>query len=387
MTTTLKLNFLIVFVIFCVISLKSHELLEEDEEFEYETNFVPSKNNTSAEAPSDPAKAAKDTGIFPQFVAGIPPLEITALELSALAILTLFVIQYIWGKKANYNLAKTWIVAQKDYLENNFSTVGITEKEVLVLQISCCYFQSWATGRTNLNSMQLDLKLAPRHDLLCFWLLGMVSSVSTYSDVVTLTICLPSMPCVCFGVSRKKDFFSKTDLKALCKPRKVAGMPDKLLVYSDSAEVVDVILGGIQNKACFGHVLTVHCSDSMEDFKGENMLILEYQIPKKTVEVQKETILNVTRLALDLVDHVSSMRLSEKARQTATAARQEAEKKRLKETESERQEAQSKKKQEDRKREEEELAKMTPEQRRKREERNAKKEQKKKDPKVKMMRI
>ena len=85
-------------------------------------------------------------------------------------ILFLYVMNYIYGRLTNGNLAQDWFEKAQTFLESQFALIGDAGEKELVSAMSMTreadhIFTLWCSGRLNVQGMLATLKLVKRQDV------------------------------------------------------------------------------------------------------------------------------------------------------------------------------------------------------------------------------
>lgn len=310
------------------------------------------------------------------------------MEMAAGVILLIYLLTCIRGKTVNSGIAQAF---QKDCIEvykQNFHQVGEKDDEQMV-QEGFSNYRLYATGRAHCNFCLTYLDLAKRQDPCSAYIL---SFHFPWEDIVRLEIPMDNVDnfnfCLFRRASQKAANQSSTDLAAFGRVRKVDDLPSKdFTVMTDCAEVTTPILSQSVLKTIKAHdkcVNRIRISDSMQGSPSvKKGIIAEFRLPKKLDDMDQ--IANLIRMTMHLVDCVSQLKLTEKARTAIVEARREAQKTSDADLRLQREQRMQEKKIAKKKEEEQAWEKLTPEQQRKKEEQAYKKSLKKRMPGMKMM--
>ena len=85
-------------------------------------------------------------------------------------ILFLYVLNYIYGRVTNGNLAQDWFDKSQAYLETQFALIGDAGEREIVSSLAMTreadhIFTLWCSGRLNMTGMLTTLKLVKRQDV------------------------------------------------------------------------------------------------------------------------------------------------------------------------------------------------------------------------------
>jgi len=275
-------------------------------------------------------------------------------------------------------IVTTWAIQFKKILLDNFAKVG--QSEAPIVKLSQSNFQIICTGRVNCVGLHATFQMKNRHDLLSL----VLDLFSPKTDRLTLDFALESdVQMMVFGIfpmkyeRTLKDDERFKDIIEFAKKRKTPAFPPNFTVYSDTTEIVDLLLtaGLAEIVNSTGHLLefiqiTDQCPTSIK-FKK----ILRVQMNLPDIDKMAE-LSDLILFSIYLVDVIAQANLSQTSQQKAKSVREIFVKSQKKEEEKE---SLNKIEEAKRKKEEEEYEKLTPDQKKKEEEKRKKKEIKKKN--------
>eukprot|EP00741_Cyanophora_paradoxa_P019542 tig00021127_g18864.t1 len=311
-------------------------------------------------------------------------------ELGALAIVVLFALNYLVGRRANEAIAKAWTTHFFDLYEKNFSSPAAGDR--IFQKESQWEFKMYSTGRTSCQYAITQLTLKKRHDL--FMMLA--NLVQPTKDTMTVTVAMndDEMDPFVFAAVRKRleKTFKKDrkDISSLAPPVPSQLLPEQcegLSVLSDCPEITGELLPTevlrvLSKKPSYFRSL--HFSDQDEG-REKKTLKFEFELPPAG---QMSELLTLMRMVFYYVDRVPSVSLPAPAKARAEKARKELVAAELKKGHKEREEAAQRKKQERKEREEAErerlAATLSRDELRRLEAKQAKADLKKRMPKVKI---
>ncbi|GFR74220.1 coiled-coil domain-containing protein 47, partial [Elysia marginata] len=278
------------------------------------------------------------------------------LEMLMIAGLTVYFLNFLAGKNKNCKLATAWLSAHKELLETQFSIVGDdgVAKEVtsgVLMKESENVYTLWCSGRTCVEGMLVELKLLKRQDLINL----LLRIFKPASDQVIVKY---------LGMVQIVKYLGMVQI------RKYLGMVQIVMHLGMEQIVRDTQPTKMpETKACLMFCFTI-------PGKG------------KTRASDMENLKPLLQLVFYCVDKVSRLQLSREARMKAEKNRQKAEEMFLKAAHTQRQEL-AQQRREERKRAEKErlMAEEDPDRARKLEDRENRRESKRKQPKMKMMKI
>ncbi|XP_076461293.1 PAT complex subunit CCDC47-like isoform X2 [Babylonia areolata] len=384
------------------------EYFEDEEEFE---NFDKDKGSASK---------TKGGEKLPDLQMAKVPLHLRTnwdsfyLEMLMLAGLGVYFLNFLAGKTKNSRLATAWLSAHKDLLENNFAIVGDdgTGKEPtqgVLMKESENVYALWCSGRTCVEGMLVELKLLKRQDLVNV-LLRLFKPASD-QIIMHVTMEEKKMDKFVFCVAQKKaaarlhkdmyDLSQFTEKKSVEKYE----LPGSYQLLSESGEASSAML---DKKLCQvltkfeGIVEYIHISDQFAGPKSQDdtqptkppdakpTLVFCFSVGSKgkSSPMDMEALKPLLQLVFYCVDKVSRFQLSKEARSKAEKKRQKVEEQFMKAAHGQRQEAAQQRREEKIRADKERLMnEEDPEKARKLEERENRRDMKKRQPKMKMMKV
>ncbi|KRX72431.1 Coiled-coil domain-containing protein 47 [Trichinella sp. T6] len=338
------------------------------------------------------------------------------VELFLIFGLIVYVINYIYGKTKNHSLAVAWFDSNRPFLEENFSIVGDdgispeVTKNVLIKE-SDNHYIVWCSGRQGCIGMEIHLKLIKRQDLLSL----IFYIIRPKFDVIEIKIILnpEEMDPFVFALGTKRSAIKNSkeimDLNLYCSEKKNVeklGLPSSYILHSEIGEVTTGLIDTkIVSALCkYKDVVDyIHISDQFVGIKPiemENMTKppetakcltkCEYLVPGQ-LRATEEDVSSLQPLMIfifHVLEKVRRFRLTREGKQKADKNRQYVEESFLKTTHAQRQEAaQQRREERARERKERLMAEEDPERQRKLEKQELKRELKKKQPRVKQIKI
>lgn len=338
------------------------------------------------------------------------------LELITLVGILVYAANFFTGKSKNSKLATAWFKSHKPLLEQHFSIVGDDgmskepQSGVLVKESESVY-TLWCTGRQYCEGMLVELRLLKRHDLVSV----MSQIMRPRSEMIKITVYMDDedMDNFVFALLPRKQAtkYQKElqDLSYFCGEKKSAdrfNLPN-YSILSESGEVTDSILTQQvcniikKNENCFE---SLHFSDqfvgpkkdeSEEEGntklkKPKKVLLFEFKIPGNgsTKVSSMGATEQLVKMVLFFIDRVKALRLGQQARLKSDKKRREVEQSFSKLSHAQRQEAAQLRREEKMRAEKEKLmAEEDPEKQRKMEEAMSKRDAKKRNQKVKSVKV
>ncbi|CDW54897.1 DUF1682 domain containing protein [Trichuris trichiura] len=341
-----------------------------------------------------------------------------SVELGFIVALLLYLVNYVYGKTKNFNLASAWFDANRDFLAENFSIVGDDglSQEVshnVMIKESDSSYAIWCSGRQGCLGMLAQLKLIKRQDLSSVLIGFFRPRYDTVS--IKFTLCPEEMDPYVFAVGQRRSLVKvvadSSDLvvpSMYCSEKKSAeklGLPSNFTVYSELGEVAANIVDPKFTAAVAkypGCIDYLHISDQYVASKPNEsesttkppvtskVVILVLNVPGRLNATEKDVLClkPLLPLAFHIFEKARRFRLSREAKQKAEKNRQCVQESFLKTTHAQRQEAaQQRREERARERKERLLAEEDPEKQRRLEKLELKKERKKMQPRVKQLKI
>ncbi|XP_048754306.2 PAT complex subunit CCDC47-like [Ostrea edulis] len=388
----------------------------EDEEFEH---FIDEDEFEGFE--KEKSQAAKPKDGQPELKMADVPVHLRTnwdsfyVEILMLAGLGVYFLNFLQGKSKNHKLAQSWLNAHRDILEQNFSIVGDdgTSKDAAsgtLMKESENVYALWCSGRTCVEGMLVELKFLKRQDL--------ISSISNMlkpsSDQIVIQVDLDQkvMDKFVFAIVQKKSC-SKLhkellDLNQFTEKKNVDKKLDIPGSFQVLSEIMEATTAVLDKKVCQvlqkyeSSVEYIHFSDQYAGIKSTDdgqpskmpdvkpVLMFVFNVPGKgkSKPSDMDSMKPLLQMVFHCIDKISRLQLSREAKQKAEKNRQRAEEEYERLTHSQRQEAAQLRREEKRRAEKERLLnEEDPDKARKLEERENRRELKRKQPKMKMMKV
>ncbi|CAN0275128.1 unnamed protein product, partial [Lampetra fluviatilis] len=269
------------------------------------------------------------------------------LEILMAAGLSAYILNYLFGRNKNNQLAQAWFNAHRSLLETNFALVGDngTDKEptstLQLAQENDHVFSLWCSGRACCEGMLVHLKLLKRQDLLS--LLTRMMRPASDSIHVSVTMNAEDMESLVFMLGSKRTVAKLhkelEDLSHFCpeKPKSGSrfGLPDSVAILSESGEVSDAILDDrmvtlLKNNA--EKIESMHFSDQYSGTKivqeegqavkppeTQKTLLFTFNVPGngRSSTQDMEAMLPLMSMVIYSIDKMRKIRLSKEAKQKA----------------------------------------------------------------------
>ncbi|VDD80802.1 unnamed protein product [Mesocestoides corti] len=390
----------------------SSELETDDEEFEgYVTPSIPDSPSSFVEGNADavlkkpPLQIAKVPHTFRSW-------DHYTIEMLFLAIILVYLVNFIIGRGINSRLASAWFDAHKELLESNFSLVGDDgQAEPGPPQLkkeSESLYSLWCSGRVCCEGMLVELRLLKRQDLF-FVILNWLKPASDSVVVkVILDDCEMDGWVLALGQKRTLSVLVKEhfDLATYPQDRKgqhYVGLPEPFLVLSEIPDATAAILNPTVCKLVTDHQSSIeylYFSDQYSGPKGsseelkppkpeevQKVLIFSFKIGCTNASPQKdmESIKPLFNFVFYMIEKARKLRLSKEAKLKSEKARARVNETLLKSLQAARQEAAQNRRDEQRRATKERImAEEDPEKARRLEEKEQKRENKRRQQRIKM---
>ncbi|XP_019613425.1 PREDICTED: coiled-coil domain-containing protein 47-like isoform X2 [Branchiostoma belcheri] len=339
------------------------------------------------------------------------------LEILMIGGLLAYAMNYVAGKTKNHKLASAWLTAHKDLLEANFTSVGddgqgAEVQSGILMKESEHIYSIWCSGRVCCEGMLVEIKLLKRQDLVS--VISRMMRPSSDQVTVTIDLGLSDMDSFVFAVGNKKTIGrlhkDMNDLSLFVpdkRPGEKYGLPSGMAILSESGEVTNAIIDNkmvrvLNNYADMFEFL--HISDQFSGPKVKDgdpqpatkmpdtkkTIIFTFNVPGQGRSSVKDVFAMepMMKLVFHILDKVFRFRLSKEAKTKADKMRLKVEESFLKMTHAQRQEAAQARREERRRAEKDRMmAEEDPDRQRKMEEREYRRDMKKKQPKVKQLKV
>jgi len=254
------------------------------------------------------------------------------VEIGSTVFLVLFAINYMIGRKTNESIASVFARTYRDIFSSEFSVVG-TNGAVLVKE-SQHTFRLNATGRANVQGVQVNLRLSRRHDLLArlynqFWTSG--------RDLVDIQIAMneDALDTIVFALAKNRDARDITkafpDLSGFTKSVKIPQESPKTEATLDSAvwtamaeakEIVPLLFDASTRTILNRYkdqVRLVHITDQYSEHKEyKKVLQLVFYLPPVERMEELRTLLKMT---FHLADTLAKTKVPPTVKQAIEKAR------------------------------------------------------------------
>ncbi|CAH0589191.1 unnamed protein product [Chrysodeixis includens] len=327
-------------------------------------------------------------------------------------LLAAYALAYAVGRAKNTSIAINFLKLHKPLLDDNFTLVGETGLDVVAAgeergwrrEAEHC-FTMWCSGRLCCEGMLLTLKLIKRQDLVHV-LLGVVRPTP---DTLLIRVELgkddsdPFVLCVAQKKIATRLSKEMQDLSVFCPERRAGdkhGLPSALSVMSETAEATAALLDARVQAALalyHQHVQYIHVSDRYSGPKQmeeggvtkppdtERVLLVSLALG---ADGGGDELRPLLLLVFHLMDKLKRLRLSKEALSKCEKRRQKVAEAWLRGAHAARQELAAAKREEKRKQEKERiLAEDDPEKQRRWELKEQKRQQKRKTPKMKQLKV
>ncbi|OZC09457.1 hypothetical protein X798_03414 [Onchocerca flexuosa] len=358
------------------------------------------------------------------------------VEALVLAILAVYMLNYIFGRTRNRNIANKWFMDVTPLLEEQFTLVGddgtsVDLKEGHMHKETDAVYTIWCSGRIGCQGMLITLKLLKRQDLIhvimnlirpkqdkvcnCCYLIEKFSSYlflvknrrqKTWLQVIIrIDVDNNEMDSFVFAIGQRKSVTKavkeKMDLSFFTVERKGVdrlGLPSSIVVYAEIFEAVNAIIDPAVLSVFRKYENAIdyfHFSDQYSGYKpsdGESftrlpetsrVLFFVFKMSNEMAEIDA-----LLRMVFHCFEKIRRYRLSREGKLKADKKRQSVQEAFLKTTHQARQEAaQARREEKTRERKQRLLEEEDPEKQRRLEKLEQKRDMKMRQPKMKQLKV
>ena len=250
------------------------------------------------------------------------------------ALVLLYIINYLYGSRANRRVAREWEAAFVPLLQEQFALVGAdmdgaaaAAGQPLLQKESESVYKLYASGRRYAESALVTLDLVARQDLIS---LGLgLADLAQRRDTMTIDVPLDdeACPAMVFALLRKKGakkaIKGQADLEAITQPKgpRVPAL-DKYVVLSELGAEVELellperVVKMLQRPSVEAHLHSIHVSDQLTvPFSLSNKILrCKFNLPdewkSRGEESAVEAVQSLTNMAFFMVDRVGEIKLS-----------------------------------------------------------------------------
>ncbi|VDO07722.1 unnamed protein product [Brugia timori] len=325
-----------------------------------------------------------------------------------LSVLVLYMLNYIFGRARNRNIANKWFMDATSLLEEQFTLVGddgTSEnlREGHMHKETDSIYTIWCSGRVGCQGMLITLKLVKRQDLIHV----VMNLIRPKEDKVIIRIDVDNneMDSFVFAIGQRKLVTKaskeKMDLSLFTIERKGVdrlGLPSSIVVYAEMFEAVNAIIDPAVLSMFRKYENAIdyfHFSDQYSGYKpsdGESftrlpetsrVLFFAFKMSSDIVEIDA-----LLRMVFHCFEKIRRYRLSREGKLKADKKRQSVQEAFLKTTHQARQEAaQARREEKTRERKQRLLEEEDPEKQRRLEKLEQKRDMKMRQPKMKQLKV
>ncbi|VIO91326.1 CG17593-PA, putative [Brugia malayi] len=330
------------------------------------------------------------------------------VEALVLSVLVLYMLNYIFGRARNRNIANKWFMDATSLLEEQFTLVGddgTSEnlREGHMHKETDSIYTIWCSGRVGCQGMLITLKLVKRQDLIHV----VMNLIRPKEDKVIIRIDVDNneMDSFVFAIGQRKLVTKaskeKMDLSLFTIERKGVdrlGLPSSIVVYAEMFEAVNAIIDPAVLSMFRKYENAIdyfHFSDQYSGYKpsdGESftrlpetsrVLFFAFKMSSDIVEIDA-----LLRMVFHCFEKIRRYRLSREGKLKADKKRQSVQEAFLKTTHQARQEAaQARREEKTRERKQRLLEEEDPEKQRRLEKLEQKRDMKMRQPKMKQLKV
>uniref|UniRef100_A0A8R1U089 PAT complex subunit CCDC47 n=2 Tax=Onchocerca TaxID=6281 RepID=A0A8R1U089_ONCVO len=330
------------------------------------------------------------------------------VEALVLVILAVYMLNYIFGRTRNRNIANKWFMDVTPLLEEQFTLVGddgtsVDLKEGHMHKETDAVYTIWCSGRIGCQGMLITLKLLKRQDLIHV----VMNLIRPKQDKIIIRIDVDNneMDSFVFAIGQRKSVTKavkeKMDLSFFTVERKGVdrlGLPSSIVIYAEIFEAVNAIIDPAVLSVFRKYENAIdyfHFSDQYSGYKpsdGESftrlpetsrVLFFVFKMSNDMAEIDA-----LLRMVFHCFEKIRRYRLSREGKLKADKKRQSVQEVFLKTTHQARQEAaQARREEKTRERKQRLLEEEDPEKQRRLEKLEQKRDMKMRQPKMKQLKV
>ncbi|KAL4003548.1 hypothetical protein ACH3XW_8075 [Acanthocheilonema viteae] len=378
----------------------------DDDEFIDEDEFSePIKKTHPQRTESEPSPQLRFADVPAHFRSNWASYQVEALILAVLAV---YMLNYIFGRTKNRNVANKWFMDVTPLLEEQFTLVGddgTSEdlREGHMHKETDSVYTIWCSGRVGCQGMLITLQLLKRQDLIHV----LMNLIRPKEDKVIIRIDVDNneMDSFVFAIGQRKSVAKaakeKMDLSLFTVEKKGVdrlGLPSSIVVYAEMFEAVNAIIDPVVLSVFRRYESAIdyfHFSDQYSGYKpsdGESftrlpetnrVLFFAFKMSDDMAEIDA-----LLRMVFYTFEKIRRYRLSREGKLKADKKRQSVQEAFLKTTHQARQEAaQARREEKTRERKQRLLEEEDPEKQRRLEKLEQKRDMKMRQPKMKQLKV
>ncbi|GAM23809.1 hypothetical protein SAMD00019534_069840 [Acytostelium subglobosum LB1] len=382
---------LLVHISICQVNIAKHMVEFDEDEFEgvepmniineeleqqYEEQVYEEENTESGSSATTSDTAANASQESKESASAVKKQNNWFMEISFVAFIIGYGINYFVGKKTNQELVTIWGRRFRPLFESNFTYLG-DKQSYVIIKVDPNTYVFTCSGRVNCQGAQVTLTLKKRQDLF-----HVIMDLVGYADPdrISIEIALNSdvMEPMIFAVIKNKSFkkfkSDNNDVSLFCSKQALPyGLNSTYAVLSDTECLPTLLLKPEIAATLNSHenfFESMHFTDhSLINPKYPKTLSFSYKLPSVK---DMDKIQPLTSMALQYIDYIANVKLPPQYKAKAEKLRAKEREELFKQQHLERQEQAQKKKFEKEQKEKEKIAKLTPEEQRKRDDKEYK---------------
>ncbi|EFO26463.1 hypothetical protein LOAG_02022 [Loa loa] len=378
---------------------------DDDEFIDVDEFSKPIKETHPQRTESEASPQLRFADVPAHFRSNWASYQVEALVLSILAV---YMLNYIFGRIKNRNIANKWFMDVTPFLEEQFTLVGddgTSEdlREGHIHKETDSVYTIWCSGRVGCQGILITLELLKRQDLIHV----VMNFIRPKQDKVIIRIDVDNneMDSFVFAIGQRKSVTKaakeKMDLSLFTVERKGVdrlGLPSSIVVYAEMFEAVNAIIDPVILSVFRKYESAIdyfHFSDQYSGYKpsdGESftrlpetsrVLFFAFKMSNNMAEIDA-----LLRMVFHCFEKIRRYRLSREGKLKADKKRQSVQEAFLKTTHQARQEAaQARREEKTRERKQRLLEEEDPEKQRRLEKLEQKRDMKLRQPKMKQLKV
>jgi len=260
-------------------------------------------------------------------------------EMIGIALLTIYLLNVLWGKIQNESLALAWartFVAEGSIMEKNFALLGAGDAQDgdVLTKESHASFKFYASGRRYTQALLATLDLKARQDLLALALFALLSKTDTIDLTAFLNdedmgpmVCVLASPKMLKALLRENE-----DIKTYTREIPVKQIPkwplDKVNVWTESPDMFyDLMVPEVKNvflssefESVYGKYFRyIHITSDYGNGSHKKVIRFSFNLPTSSKMHELTRLMSLIPLIIDLVaEYVPSQEAKKRAERHRT---------------------------------------------------------------------
>lgn len=251
------------------------------------------------------------------------------LEFYTIGFTVVFAILFKVGDLYNKKLVTGFLNGIKGTLEENFYQVGVF-KDALYVKDSPENYSSYATGRENINKINLDFKLRPRNNIFVWFLEGVMSYFTEFVQKPIDKVDIVIQPSFVYDnfitavVSKlgMNDYRKFNYFLSLTKTTDSTKLPESFVFMSEASEFQDKVFDGeiaqsldIEAASYIRYIAftdqATEKPETTEEFSPYRRIVISLRLPSKKENIAQVS--NTLRAIFSVIDQLADKSISFKS--------------------------------------------------------------------------